>query len=297
MQSPQLFSKRGKSDSRTIDGLTARARRRILEELRQTLPPGSRESAAIVLRRVGARMQAEYGKLASSGAWEETDPTIDHFLHCSNEQAIDFIEAIFQAMSDTAAAHHLVGAFNRVLTEERIAYELTPMAETVVKGGGELLGHTVDRVDVTYPVIRRCSDAPQEEATKECLDLLRDPAFKVANEQFLKAHQHYRAGQWNEAIAYCGSAFESAMKAALKKKNVTVKDNATAQPLIGACVEAGVFPQTYENSLIGIANVRNALSDTTHGRTPEKQIVAQQRHAKHLLYATAANIVFISEGA
>jgi hypothetical protein len=147
----------------------------------------------------------------------------------------------------------------------------------------------------TYPIIRKRGETLQEESMKECLALLADPAYRIANEQFIKAHQHFRAGEWDQCIAYCGSAFESTLKAALEKWVVAYKKDTAANALIQACVKAGIFPQTYENSLIGIANVRNALSDTTHGRTPATQIIPDQRNAEHLLYVTAANIVFVSK--
>jgi hypothetical protein len=197
----------------------------------------------------------------------------------------------------TAAAQQLVGEFNKVFREEGIGYELTPMFQRTIEGGAMLHGHTVDAIDVTYPIIRKREDTPQDESMTKCLDLLTDPDFKVANEQFLKALQHYRANEWDQTVAYCGSAFESALKAVLGKKKVAAKDiaTATAAPLIRECVKASIFPAIYENSLIGIANVRNAMSDTTHGRTPATRIVPDEKHAEHLLYTTAANIVFISK--
>jgi hypothetical protein len=60
-------------------------------------------------------------------------------------------------------------------------------------------------------------------------------------------------------------------------------------------VTAGVFPQAYENSLFGLANIRNAVSDAVHGRTPAMRIVPDQNNAGHQLYTTAANIVFVSK--
>jgi hypothetical protein len=169
------------------------------------------------------------------------------------------------------------------------------MSQRVIKGGGRLHGHIVDSIEVTYPIIRKRGETLQEESMKECLTLLTDPAYRIANEQFNKAHQHHRAGEWDQCIAYCGSAFESTLKAGLEKRGLAFKKDTAANALILACVKAGIFPQTYENSLIGIANVRNAMSDATHRRTAATQIIPDQRNAEHLLYVTAAHIVFVSK--
>jgi hypothetical protein len=81
-------------------------------------------------------------------------------------------------------------------------------------------------------------------------------------------------------------AFESALKAVLEKRHVPFRQEATASVLVQECVRADVFPRTYENSLIGIANVRDAMSDTAHGRTAATHIVPEQKNAEHLLYVS-----------
>jgi hypothetical protein len=296
MQFPELFSRRGKLTPSISYGVSKTARSRILLVLKRHLGslPHGYDSVQQVMYRVQQRLTERYGDFTRCPDWD-IHPALHHFVVCSDEQALDFVEAIFTAMRDTAAVKLLVDEFNRVFREEGIGYELTPMSERVIKGGGSFSnGRTYDTPETTYPIIRKRGDTPQDESMTQCLHLLTDPAFKVANDQFLKAHQHYRANEWDQAIAYCGSAFESVLKAVLDKKKVAYKKEATANALIVECVRAGIFPQPYENSLIGIANVRNAMSDATHGRTPATQIVPDQKNAEHLLYVTAANIVFVS---
>jgi hypothetical protein len=296
MSIPELFSRRGKTPGSIKYDLPQTVRNRILLVLKRytdTITRFRQVSFREVMRRIEDRLTERYGDFTPP-LHREVPPAVQHFIACNDEQALDFIEAIFTSINDTGIGSRLVDEFNQIFRQEAIGYELTPMTDRVVTGGGALFGHTVDAIETTYPIIRKRGDTPQDESMTECLHLLTDPTFKVANEQFLKAHQHFRASEWDQAIAYCGSAFESVLKAALDKKRVTFKKDATANVLILECVKAGIFPQTYENSLIGIANVRNAMSDTTHGRTPTTQIVSDQKNAEHLLYVTAANITFIS---
>jgi len=291
----ELFSKRGKAPKTLGHDIPTKVRKRLLMLLSR-LRDGA---GSFVFDQIQRRLIDRYGEITPcpEPSWDgpSIHPVVYHFLRCGDEEALDFIEAVFTSTRDVAGAIELVEEMNRVFREEGIAFELTPMTQRTIKGGGKMFGRTVDSFEVDFPIIRDRGNSVQEENMKECLGLLTDSVFKIANDQFLKAHRHYRANEWDQTIAYCGSAFESALKAVLQKKGVAFKENATAQALIVESVKAGIFPQTYENSLIGIANVRNAMSDTTHGRTPATQIIPDQKNAEHLLYVTAANIVFISK--
>jgi hypothetical protein len=61
-------------------------------------------------------------------------------------------------------------------------------------------------------IIRVDSQFLHAEAVKPTLTVLRDKAFKGANEEFLKAHEHYRHGRYKECLVDALKAFESTMK-------------------------------------------------------------------------------------
>lgn len=61
-------------------------------------------------------------------------------------------------------------------------------------------------------IIRVDSQMIHSEAVKPVLHLLSDPRFQGANEEFLKAHEHYRHGNYKECLNECLKAFESTMK-------------------------------------------------------------------------------------
>jgi hypothetical protein len=286
---PELYSKRGKAPTIRYE-IPRKVRTRLLLLIEAEFG----EPSALVLNEVQARLTLRYGDFTPCNR-RDIHPAAHHFMVCDDEQALDFIEAVFTSSRDMYIAGLLVNDFNRVFREEGIGYELTPLSQRTIKDGVSFYGHAVDRLDTTYPIIRKRGDTLQEEGMTQCLDLLTNPDFKIANDQFLKAHQHYRAGEWDQTIAYCGSAFESTLKAVLGKRGIPFDEKAAAQVLVQECVKAGIFPQTYQNSLTGIANVRNAMSDATHGRTRTGQIVPEEKNAEHLLYSTAANIAFVAK--
>ena len=51
-----------------------------------------------------------------------------------------------------------------------------------------------------------------KQVTVPLLNLTHHKKFKGANEEYLKAHEHYRNGRNKECLTDCLKAFESAMK-------------------------------------------------------------------------------------
>ena len=57
------------------------------------------------------------------------------------------------------------------------------------------------------------------EVVEPAISLLHDANFDGALQEFMAAHEHYRKGNYKEAIANAGSAFESTMKTICDKRN------------------------------------------------------------------------------
>jgi hypothetical protein len=167
------------------------------------------------------------------------------------------------------------------------------MTSTTVKSGGRLFGHAVDSFDVTYPTVQRLDNTVLHQEMKECLTLLAASEYKTANDEFLKAHNHYRHNRLDEALAYCCSSFESVMKTVLAKRGVTPKPNATANPLVQECIKAGILPPYYEGCFVAVASIRNALSDAAHGKGPGPRVPVQRKQVEHLLHLAATNMVLL----
>ena len=62
-------------------------------------------------------------------------------------------------------------------------------------------------------IIRVDSKYIHAEITKPALSLLTGSIFKIANEDFMTAHKHYRNGECKVCIVACQRAFESTLKA------------------------------------------------------------------------------------
>jgi hypothetical protein len=93
MAFPELFSKRGKSPATLTYDIPKHARNRVLMQFQglQDLPRA--------LQVAQYRLTERYGWFTQypGSSWDEhpVNPAVHHFLACTNEQSLDFIEVMF----------------------------------------------------------------------------------------------------------------------------------------------------------------------------------------------------------
>lgn len=149
-------------------------------------------------------------------------------------------------------------------------------------------------------IIRVDSEFLHTEAVKPTLVILRDKDFKGANEEFLKAHEHYRHGRHKECLVDSLKAFESTMKTICKRRGWTNKPGDTAKNLIATCLNNGILPPYLESQFgsirtlleSGIPTVRN--KNGGHGQGPEPLVVPEYL-ARYALNLTATTVLFLVE--
>ena len=139
------------------------------------------------------------------------------------------------------------------------------------------------------------------EVVEPAISLLYDANFDGALQEFMTAHEHYRKGNYKEAIVNAGSAFESAMKTICDQRGwAYVRDTATA--LIEVLYNQDLIPSEMKNHFTGLRSaleggvptLRNQAGRGAHGQgsTP---IAVPDYLAAYCLHLTAANIVFLVE--
>ena len=149
-------------------------------------------------------------------------------------------------------------------------------------------------------IIRIDSELLHAETVKPALRLLNQKAFAGPQQEFLKAHEHYRHGNNKEALNECLKAFESLMKAICDKRKWTYPANATAKPLIKACFDNNLVPLFWQNNLSSLSNLlegsvptgRNKLAG--HGQGSSTTSVPGYLTA-YMLHMTASTLVFLCE--
>lgn len=149
-------------------------------------------------------------------------------------------------------------------------------------------------------IVRIDSSYIHSEITKPTISLLLNKKFKGANEEYLKAHEHYRHGRNKECLAECLKAFESTMKIICKEKGWSYNQTDTAKKLIQICFQNGLVPSFTQNQFTslqnliesGIPTIRNKLGGHGQGEIPQ---IVDDGMTRYGLNLTGSNIIFLVE--
>jgi hypothetical protein len=149
-------------------------------------------------------------------------------------------------------------------------------------------------------IIRVDSQFLHAEAVKPTLAILRDKSFNGANEEFLKAHEHYRHTRYKECLVDALKAFESTMKTICNLRKWPTQPTDTAKNLISTCLSNGLFPAYFDSQFSsirgllesGVPTVRNKNGGHGQGAAP---IVVPEYLARYALNLTATTILFMVE--
>lgn len=147
-------------------------------------------------------------------------------------------------------------------------------------------------------IIRVDSELVHSEAVKPALQLLSNPVYKGAQDEFLKAHEHYRHGRYEESLTDCLKAFESTMKIILEKRGWDYDKKATSKTLIDICIKNELIPKFWTDHFNSLRNIltssigtpRNKLS--SHGKGND-EIAVPEHLIQYVLHMTASTIVFL----
>ena len=239
----------------------------------------------------------EYGVFSLPGTRENygnrnyIEELVNFFLQEKEvERVLDVVELSFAVIDGSTREYNYLG---RSDASER--------ADNAIKE----LNHRFKEHGVGYQytngkIIRTDSELIHSEVVKPALTLLNQKHYAGAQQEFLRAHEHYRTGNAKEALSECLKAFESVMKAICDKRGWSYGNRATAAPLIQTCFDNGLVPAFWQSqyaslrSLLesGVPTGRNNLSGHGQGTNP----VSVPAHlVAYMLHMTASAIVFLTE--
>ena len=233
-------------------------------------------------------LRKEYGRPQLADAYKLTDELLMFIVTEKDvERVLDPIELAVKAIEylwhksykfseESTSPDAFVRELNGRFREHGVGYEFTD---------GRIL-----RVD---------SQFIHTEAVKPALKLLRDPLYKGAQEEFLKAHEHYRHGRNKECLNDCLKAFESTMKSICDKRGWAYdKGKDTSSKLVKAVLDNKLLPPYLESQIgamrslltSGIPTVRNKKGGHGQGQTP---VPVHEDEASYVLNLTATTILML----
>lgn len=147
-------------------------------------------------------------------------------------------------------------------------------------------------------IIRIDSQYIHSEAVKPTLAILNQKGYQGAQEEFLRAHEHYRHQRYQEAMVDCLKSYESTIKIIMKKREWEYNENDTADALTGKLLQKGLIPEYWlqyfkslKNTLTsGVPTARNKVAG--HGQADELRDVPDYL-VSYVLHMTASAILFL----
>lgn len=149
-------------------------------------------------------------------------------------------------------------------------------------------------------IIRVDSQWIHSEVVKPALSMLSDSMYKGANEEFLKAHEHYRTQRYKECMNECLKAFESCIKAICTKRRWAYNKTGTINHLIGIVFDQGLIPTFMQSHFSGLRSTLEAGVPTARNRQSghgqgANIIAVPEYMAAYALHLTASNILFLAK--
>lgn len=299
-----LYSKRQKKlrgdvpDVYTYDDLPVELRTQIVHIWHGSLG-GNREHSTTVLETYAFIVDAlcrEYGLFRLPGAnvhgGRDYLNELTNFLLAerNTERVLDVVELSFRAIDRITRDYSYL---YRNDSNERATAAIDEL-------NGRFKEHGIGYQFIGCEIIRVDSELIHSEVVKPALHLLNRKEYAGAQQEFLKAHEHYRHGNEKEALNECLKAFESLMKAICDKQSWSYKSNATAKDLIDACLSNGLIPSYWQQNFTSlrcllessIPTGRNKLGGHGQGTTPT---TVPPHLVAYMLHMTAAALVFLSE--
>lgn len=191
---------------------------------------------------------------------------------------LDIVElAVVAGRNQGRKVGWFVDTINAALRKEGVGYELS-------REKGE-----VHRVDNTYA---------HAEITKPALALLLGNAWRGADDEFRKAHEHHRHGRNKEAMTEAAKSLESVMKTICAKRKWVVDPHANSRALIDVCFQQKLIPDYWQTSMKSLRSLLESSVPTgrnkssAHGQGPDP-VEVPDHIAGYMLHMAAAAIVFL----
>jgi AbiJ N-terminal domain 4 len=218
---------------------------------------------------------------------------INYFLELKNDdKVLDVVDLAFRVLQST---------INKYQFKQNSFPKISP-SDAIEDLNQRFKQHGIGYQFESGTIIRVDTQLIHNEVIKPALQLLSSSAYKGANEEFLKAHEHYKHDRYQECLVDALKALESVIKSICDAKGWTYKTSDSIKNLLGIIFDNELLPAFMESEFSalrgllegGTSVVRNKLGG--HGQGAE-QISVPGYWARYALNTAASNILLLVEAA
>ncbi|KGA81109.1 hypothetical protein KQ41_20085 [Lysinibacillus fusiformis] len=257
--------------------------------------PRNREKFDDIWKSLEFNLCKELGKLKLGDTFNSEQNILYHLLKCKDKEYIDSLDFVVYfinwKMDAIESAYSYWGnRYPRHVIETKINEISYRLRQNSI--GYEVLDGQLIRIDNQYV---------HDEIVKSAVKLLHEKDFRAVSDEFFKAHEHYKEGDYKDAIVSAGRAFESTMKTICSKNGYSYDaERDTANVLIKRLFDNGLIPSYMQNHIQGL---RQALENSAHvlrnknGGHGQGDVIVDVDDSivRYTLNLCATNIVFLVE--
>jgi hypothetical protein len=213
---------------------------------------------------------------------------------CTTREWLDLLELVAWGIEVMASDEYLY---------QRQIWEVSTPGQTAI----DEINYRLRQAGVGYQLeggrlIRVDSEYVHAEVVRPALALLSDKKFEGPRQEFLAAHQHYRAGEYRQAVGMAANAVESTFKSIFEQKGWAYPKGARISDLVKVARANALWPDYLDASFdqlvatlqSGLPKIRD--NDASHGQGAKPKSVPGYI-AAYALHLAASKIVFITEAA
>ena len=254
-------------------------------------------------KRVHDALCYEFGQFNLGGIDTGAEEDIFDFLMTAadsdSQKVLIVIEYLFQfAYKDILKYEVMRAGRNEYYTSENYYVELL-FNELVSKLNRNFTENNIGYQYESGQMIRVDSQFTHHEIIKPVLNILSDPMYEGANQEFRSACKHYEAGEYKASLNECLKAFESCMKSICQKRKWIYNQTDAAKTLIKILFDEKLFPAYMQSQFGGVRSIlesgiptmRNKASG--HGQGPSV-VELRKEMGQYALNLTASNIILLA---
>ncbi len=248
--------------------------------------------ASNVYKAIRDTLCREYGVFKLNKNSYYSSEVIDYLLSPTDiEKSLDLIELCFKLID---------GYIRNDPTYHRCVEREQNPDDAIKELNDRFKEHGVGFQFESGEIIKLDSTYIHSEIVKPTLNLLHNNKFSGANDEYLKAHEHYRHGRNKECITECLKSLESVLKIICQENGWTFDSKDTSKRLIEICINNDLIPKYIQNQFTslrnllesGISTIRNRLS--AHGQGQDT-VVVDDEIVRYALNLTGTNIILLIE--
>jgi hypothetical protein len=242
------------------------------------------------LNRVVDALRLAYGMLSLAPGLTKAEELFGFFDDAPVEQALDVIQRCMRELETLSRLFQKTKL--KSLVSVKHPADVAAQLNARFKEAG--VGFQYER----GLIMRVDSGFLQDQVIMPALLLLSVPAYEGADDEFRKAHEHYRHGRAKEAINECLKAIESTLKVICTKRGWTFEKTDAAKRLIAIVFKHGLLPAMFQTQFSSFQTLLESgvptLRNRTSGHGQGEQVVDVPGYfVSYALHLTATTIVFL----